>query len=153
MMTGPEILSHVLAALGASGPAVGLLIGERAKRKTAEAQTTTHVAEAIADATRGIRTTLDTVQGIAKSALEKAREAEGKVKECEDGRASEKADYENRIKMLETCRARDEELLNKFGSALEASEKRGQMMALELASLHELIADLKPSTIHTGVVE
>ena len=145
-MTGGEILSHILAALGTSGPVAGFLISERSKRKTAEAQTTQHIAGAIEEATKGIRVNLEQTAEIARAAMKKADE-------CEKGRDVEKKDCAQRIEMLESCQKSDQILLEKLGDRCELAEKRGTKMQEELLGLHELIRAMKPDTTHSGVVE
>lgn len=129
MTTLADVLSHMGAAAGAAGPVIGLLIGERAKRKTAEAQTTEHVAKAIANAvaaaTSSMQTNLDQTADIARAAMKKADA-------CEQGRGAEKKSCEERILKNEGTIA---------------------TMRVELSSMHELIKTIAPSTIHRGVVE
>jgi hypothetical protein len=124
-----EILTHLFAATGAAGPAVGLLIGERAKRKTAEAQTTEHVAgaikEAVEAATSTMKTNLEQTADIARAAMAKA-------KECEDGRDHEKKSCEERI---------------------TKSENTVSAMRSELTAMHDLIQRVAPSTLHHGIVD
>lgn len=137
-MTAGEITTHLLAALGSAGPAIGAFISERTKRKTAEAQTTEHVAHAISDATAGLRVTLETTAGIAKAAMAKATESEKVARECESGREAEQKACADSV------------------GALRAEAKRAEAaMNNEIRALHDLITDLTPSssTIHHGVVE
>lgn len=159
-MTLQEILTHLASAAGVGGPTIGLLISERSKRKTAEAQkaletdkrkaaeskTTEHIASAIDEATKGIRTTLDQVKSIADSAMKKADD-------CEKHRASEKADCTERIDKLEFCMKRDQDLLEGFERAATESSRRAESMYQQYTELRKLVDAMKPSTTHNGVVE
>lgn len=67
-MTAVELLTHAAALAAGAGPTLGLVVRERAKRQTAEAQA---LVGAVA---------------MAKEALERAAAAEKKADECESGR-------------------------------------------------------------------
>lgn len=143
-MTSGEIVTHFLAALGSAGPAIGAFISERTKRKTAEAQTTEHVAKAISEATSGLRVTLEMTAGIAKAAMTKAVENEAKLASCEQGREAEQTACAESV-----VNVRGELAAHRAAEALRAKVTRAEILELQA-----LIADLsRPTTTHPAVVE
>jgi hypothetical protein len=150
-MTADEIATHAMAAFGFAGPALGAFWSERTKRKTAEAQTTEHVAKAISSATAGIRTTLEMTADIAKAAMKKATESEQKAAGFEEKFINSENSRETERK---DCGERIDDLEKTIAAQKEAEAQRDIATQDEFKSLHKLISELAPSaTVHQGLVE